>query len=75
MAAPHNPMKGEAHLFARVNEDDVRLIRLAAAERYRLLAEAAKLSNAALGDKFDLSESQVGRIIAGKAWKDVGDEL
>lgn len=50
-----------------LTDDDVRLIRAAADERRRLMAEAAKLSAAALAEKFGVSRFTIENIIARKS--------
>lgn len=64
--------RGEYHYRSSLTNDDVRLIRALVAERQRLLSEAAKLSNRAIADKFNLmNDDYVRRIHKREAWSHV----
>jgi hypothetical protein len=52
----------------KLTADDVRLIRELVAERERLLAEAARLSNAAIAEKFEVHENTVWKVTRGAGW-------
>ena len=54
---------GESHYKAKLSTADVDLIRGAADERSRLIAQARKLSNANLAAKFDVSASCIERVV------------
>lgn len=57
-----NPVRGSAHYLAKLNEDDVRLIR-------RLRADGMTLVE--IAEKFDVNHKTVHQIIAGRTWKHV----
>lgn len=58
---------------AKLDEDSVRLILSAVAERDRLRAEAAQLSNKSLALKFGVHYRTIDRIVAGENWTHVDE--
>lgn len=54
--------------MASLTDEDVRLIRALVEERRRLIAEARKLSNKLIAEKFGVKERSVERIISGEQW-------
>lgn len=54
--------------MAILTDEDVRLIRALVEERRRLTAEARKLSNKLIAEKFGIKERSVERIISGEQW-------
>lgn len=56
---------------AKLNDDDVRLIRAAVRERDRLKREASELSNYALARKFGVHTRTVEKITQGESWAHV----
>lgn len=69
MAAAKNPMRGERHYMTTLTEDDVRLIRALAAERKRLLDEAALLSDKRIAEKFEIHPNTVWKITSYSNWR------
>lgn len=63
--------KGENHWRAKVNSEDVRLIRELLADRDYHRGEAAKLTFEAIAAKFDLHESHVRKIYTRSVWPHV----
>lgn len=68
MPPPINPARGEELPFAKLTKDDIKLIRECIAERERLRAEAAQLSNASLAEKFDVHQRTIDRISQRRGW-------
>lgn len=68
MAAAKNPVHGDKHHNAKLTADDVRLIRELVEERARLLAEARKLSERAIAEKFGISRGTVWKVANREAW-------
>ena len=62
---------GEAHYLAKLTDQDVRLIREAAIERRRLRQEAARLSNAALAEKFGVKLGTILSVLSFNSWRHV----
>ncbi|MGE5522591.1 MAG: hypothetical protein ACM3SS_02670 [Rhodospirillaceae bacterium] len=62
MAAPKNPRRGENHYRFKVTDDDARLMRALVLERERLLAEARKLTDAKIAEKFDVHPHTVWKV-------------
>lgn len=63
-----NRAHGEAHYGAKLTADDVRLILSLVQEREHLLAQAARLTNKVLAEKFEVSASAIDKIANGRAW-------
>lgn len=57
--------------MAKLQEDDVRLLRAAKVERDRLLAEASELSATALGVKMGVQPDTIRRIWRHEIWSHV----
>lgn len=62
MAAAKNPPRGENHYACKLTDDDVRLVRECVALRKHHLAEAKKLSDAALASKFEVHRRTIYKI-------------
>lgn len=60
--------RGEGHHRAKLSDDDIRLIRQAQETRAMHIAEARKLSDKALAEKFGVSRATIGRVLYGEAW-------
>ena len=71
MARAKNPSRGEEHYHATLTADDVRLIRAAVAERARLIAEARKLSDRALAEKFECHPHTIWKVSSREGWAHV----
>lgn len=63
--------KGEQHTSAKLTADDVRLIQALANEREELLAQARRITNAALAEKFEVHRNTINKIIGGRAWRHI----
>lgn len=63
-----NPQRGADRWNAKLTEDDVRLIRALVDERAMHLAEARKLTDAVIAEKFEIHPNTVRKIIDGAAW-------
>ncbi len=55
----------------KLSPEDVRLIRLLVDERKRLQAEARKISDTAIAEKFGISRNTIWRIAKYDIWRDV----
>lgn len=60
--------RGSELPWAKLSEDDVKLIRAAAVERERLRAEARQLSNVALAEKFEVHERTIEKVLQFETW-------
>lgn len=63
-----NVKRGSDLPQAILTDEDVQLIRQAQAERNRLRAQAAQLSNRALAEKFGVHHRTIDRITSGHGW-------
>lgn len=63
--------RGMQHYRAKLTDDDVRLIRAAAARRRELLNEAARLSTRVLAEKFEVAPTTIERIVYRERWSHV----
>lgn len=70
MAAAKNPRRGERHYKHKITREDVRLMRQLVDERARLLAEAKKLTDAKIAEKFDVHPNTVWKVTRYESWKD-----
>ncbi len=61
--------RGASHWNAKLNSDDVRLIRSLVAERERLLKAARQLNDRAIAEKFDVHPNTVWRVCTRETWK------
>lgn len=68
MAAAINPVRGEDCHNAKLTEADAALILQCVAERERLRLEAAKLSNYALAEKFNVHVRTIERVTQRRGW-------
>ena len=60
--------RGSELKWAKLTEDDVRLINAAVDERNRLRMEAKQLSNKSLAEKFGVSLRTMDRVTSGETW-------
>lgn len=60
--------RGKDLPWAKLSEDDIRLIRACVEERERLRAQAAELSNAKLAEKFGVHEATIEKVLSGVTW-------
>lgn len=63
--------RGERHGMAKLSDADVVLIREAADERERLKAEARKLSDASLAEKFGVHHKTISNIVNYRIWRHI----
>jgi len=68
MAAAKNILRGEDHPSSKLTGDDVALIRALLDEREKLLAEANRLTDRKIAEKFDISRSYVQKLRTRAAW-------
>lgn len=69
MAAAINPQRGRNRWNAKLSDEDVTLIRALIAERERLLAEARKLTDKKIADKFGVHRNTIWKAAKYESWK------
>lgn len=68
MARANNPSRGVDHYNAKLNDDKAAQILALVERRSRLLAEAAKLSDAKIAAKFGVHKNTVWKVYARASW-------